>query len=217
EDDPAEWVVGSLGSDPERDRGTTFHSGVRADALRVAGEGTYFYSTAGSVKYLDLFMRDEPPPKVRAVLAEGKQRNALSGVSVGDGCVDTDDCGGGQTCMARAAARGGGLACNTCILPNDQGGTWACRSNSDCCGGLVCCVDCGAKSGTCLADEDPCETCIANTGHWNPMSDTCDAESCLPDSECYSDACPGRCGEDNCSGCGRPDECWAAGCDWVQS
>lgn len=102
---------------------------------------------------------------------------------------------------------------DACIGSQDD--SRLCKSNEDCCGTSVCCVDCGENSGKCIADSDPCSTCLASGSRWVDFR-TCDTNACVPDSSCYSE-CPGACAEGNCGGCGRSDDCWAAGCEWQEA
>lgn len=198
--------------------GIQFAAGYRAEALRsamAAGETTVFeYASSSSAQSMqfEAALRDDVPPKVLAAL-ESARSNAASkdNVSLGQECSSPETCTEGLSCLERTTESGGGTGCATCAEPNDP--TWLCRSNADCCGDLVCCVDCGDKSGTCIAEPDPCETCLGNGSSW-VFPNTCDTTQCEPDSPCYSDSCPGACADDNCGGCGREQECWAAGCSW---
>jgi hypothetical protein len=215
--DPKPWVAENFPGDEKRpDAGIWLNAGETANALRATGEGTYAYTGAAGTEYLQLFLRDEVPPKVLAALIRAQKTNSLNGAEIGATCDETEDCSNRLTCMTHSESGGGGSACNTCIAPGAKGADWECQSNDDCCGGLVCCVDCGDQSGTCIAEPDPCETCVGNEGSF-VQPNQCRIDACEPDSSCFTSECPGLCADDNCGGCGRPEECWAAGCDWDDS
>lgn len=195
--------------------GIQFEAGYRAGALRgamMSDDTTVFeYGSSPPVQF-EAVLRDDVPPKVLAALELARlQSGSKQNVSLGQECSAPETCTEGLTCRERTAEAGGGTACNTCVKPDDP--TWLCRSNDDCCGDLVCCVDCGDKSGTCIAEPEPCETCVENGSRW-VFPNTCDPEQCVPDSSCYAESCPGACTSENCGGCGREQECWAAGCSW---
>lgn len=218
--DPTDWVIEeSLSWDifARPDFGIGFNAGERAEALRTATAGetnwygkTFSYAGAAGTQQLSLLVRDDIPPKVFAAL-EATQKSFYGQETLGETCDVSTGCDNGLTCMARSESAGGGNACNTCITPDDNGAEWACQSNADCCGGLTCCVDCGDKSGTCIAEPDPCETCVESGANWQPGDKAC-LPACIPDSVCWSE-CRGACSLDNCEACGRSDDCWAAGCE----
>lgn len=213
---PGEWVSDAFdyGTLALPEAGIWVNAGATAESLRAAGPGTFSYEAGDGSGFLTLLLRDELPPQVKAILAQG-QLTTIYTAEVGAACDDSSDCSNGHTCMTQSDARGGGRACNTCIAPGADGADWKCQSNADCCGGLVCCVDCGENSGTCVAEVDPCETCVASGGSF-VMPNTCDTTACVPDSTCFTDECPALCAPDSCDGCGRSEECWAAGCEWMQ-
>lgn len=219
--DPSAWVFEQSevsASFGRPDFGITFNSGERAESLRAANDGNtssygkvFSYTGSAGTAQLRMLLRDDVPPKVAAALA-GTQISLYYGPeSVGVTCDGGEDCANGLTCMTRSDAAGGSSACNTCIRPEDNGAEWVCQSNADCCGGLTCCVDCGEKSGTCIAEPDPCPTCVENGSNWQPGDEAC-LPACIPDSICWSE-CRGECATDNCGACGRSDDCWAAGCE----
>jgi hypothetical protein len=145
--DPKPWVAENFPGDEKRpDAGIWLNAGETANALRATGEGTYAYTGAAGTEYLQLFLRDEVPPKVLAALIGAQKTNSLNGAEIGATCDETEDCSNRLTCMTHSESGGGGSACNTCIAPGAKGADWECQSNDDCCGGLVCCVDCGDQS-----------------------------------------------------------------------
>lgn len=217
--DPSAWVLEeSLSWDvfARPGFGVGFAAGERAETLRMAAEDEetgygkeFSFIGAQGPQQLRLLLRDDIPPKVFAAL-DAARRSIYGRDSLGETCDVGTGCDAG-TCMTRSEAVGGGNACNTCITPDDNGSEWACQSNADCCAGLTCCVDCGEKSGTCIAEPDPCEVCTESGANWQPGDKAC-LPACVPDSVCWNE-CRGVCSIDNCEACGRSDECWAAGCE----
>lgn len=195
--------------------GIGFAPGPRADALRgvMNGGGVTLFKYPGNPELaFSALYRDELPPKIGAVLdAVSKEAAFKRDPRLGAACGEGATCEGGLSCQERVPSAGGGLACNTCVEPQDP--DWLCRSNDDCCGSTICCVDCGEKSGTCIAEPNPCPTCIQNGGSW-VVPDTCEAE-CPADSSCFTQTCPDATAEGSCAAAGRFEECWAAGCGWV--
>lgn len=189
--------------------GIVFEAGSRAERLRASlvQDGTDYAFDGATQGKVHVLARDVAPPQVAALLTELDLRARADAEKLGKECDSPVDCGASIQCQERA---NGDTACNTCILPNDD--EWRCQNNDDCCAGLVCCVDCGEKSGTCIAEPDPCSTCLGNGGRWVNF-DRCESE-CIPDTDCFTNECPGTCAEDNCGGCATPDNCWAAGCEW---
>lgn len=65
-----------------------------------------------------------------------------------------------------------------------------------------------------LPVEDPCEACLAGGGTWQPEAEECTTNCDIMDISCYTDACPGPCGE-RCGYCFTEEECRAVGCQWA--
>jgi hypothetical protein len=193
--------------------GIGFAAGSRAEALRnvVSPFEPTFLEYRG-VQF-EAILRDELPPTIAAALdAVARDANAANLVDFQVACDDPADCSDGLRCQERSTQHGGGTACNTCVAADDS--DWLCRSNEDCCGGTVCCVDCGDKSGTCIDAVDPCIPCLANGSTW-VVPNVCDSAQCVAGSNCFTSSCPSDSATAECDSAGRLDECWAAGCTWV--
>ena len=65
-----------------------------------------------------------------------------------------------------------------------------------------------------VVPSDPCEACLASGGTWQPEEEECTTNCALQDISCYTDACPGECGGNECGLCLTQDKCEAAKCTW---
>lgn len=202
-----DWSTGYF----KADTGVLFEAGSRANTLRTALDSSrahFRYSGTESVDFI-VAARDEPPTRVAAFVHSVVRSTYTNTDSTGMACDDDARCDAWWlTCQENHDSE---TQCRACIGTQDS--EWLCDSNDDCCGGAVCCLDCGENSGKCITEPDPCPYCLANDGAWVDYR-TCDTSSCVPDTTCFTNECPGQCAEDNCGGCGRSDDCWAAGCQW---
>jgi hypothetical protein len=81
--------------------------------------------------------------------------------------------------------------------------------------GVVACDGTGSTTGGQEEYElaEACEECLDSGGTWQPEAEQCTADCDIMDISCYSDECPGACGDD-CAYCFGSADCEDAGCTW---